>query len=338
MSRAFVVMTALPPTKGHLQLLQFSGRLAHTTAIVCTQPDEPFAQERFNAIHDAAQNRRVEVRHFHQTVEQNPEAPGFWDMWRAILDRYGFQEGDYIVASEHYGKRFADEMGGKFMPYDIDRTIYPCKGTDIRTAPVSNFDDILPEFQKYLRQTVTFIGAESTGKTTLSRKVAARNRGYWLQEWARPYLEENKVEEITYEAMNDIWAGQKALQDHAFHNLKDKPWVFQDTDLFATVGYWDFWKGDTPLDLIKDAFARKSDLYIIPQSNIPFEPDPIRYGPGERESQDDHWINLCKKYKLNYEVLTASTLVGRILETQDILADHFDTKVRNLLAYERAFN
>ena len=37
--------------------------------------------------------------------------------------------------------------------------------------------------------TVTIIGAESTGKTSLSRQLADTMDGDWVPEFARPYLE-----------------------------------------------------------------------------------------------------------------------------------------------------
>jgi NadR type nicotinamide-nucleotide adenylyltransferase len=339
MSKAFVVMTALPPTKGHLQLLQFSERLAdHTIALVCTQPDEPFAYERWEALNNALIGSRVTVRWYNEFIEQNPEAPGFWAKWYEILRANGFNAGDYIVASDAYGPKFAHEMGGKFMPYDLDRDIYPCKASEVRAFTHHDFDRILPEFQFNLRQTLTLIGAESTCKTTLSKHLARIMNGWWTFEWARPYLESNKVEEITYEAMNDIWVGQRALQDHSYANFFDKPFIVQDTDLFATVGYWDFWKGDTPEKLVQDATLRKSSLYIVPQSNIPFEADPIRYGGDERESQDDFWFELMEKHNLNYKVLTSKHLSDRLLEATEIMDAHWYERVTKPLKYERAFN
>src|SRR5690349_14308267 len=127
MARAFVLMTAMPPTMGHLHLIQFAQALAPTTVIVSTQPSEPYPSRRYLSILNALTNRSIpdpnlEVMWFNREIEQNPEAPGFWDMWRKIFEGYGFQPGDYIVASETYGQRLAEELGGVFMPYDLHRT------------------------------------------------------------------------------------------------------------------------------------------------------------------------------------------------------------------------
>lgn len=328
MTRAFVLMTAMPPTKGHLHLIQFAARLCPegVNVIVCTQPGEPYVFERVDSLREAVKGLNVWINHLHKELPQEPEiAIGFWDMWLDFLLQHGLQKDDVIVASEYYGKKLAQISGTKFMPYDIDRSIYWSKATDVRNHPRENFDEILPAFQRNLQLTVTMFGAESTGKTTLSRALAKKLNGYFLFEWARPYLETVGID-ITDESMTDIWHGQRALQDHAFSDLHDRPFVFQDTDLFSTVGYWDFWKpGETPEKLIEDATFRRSDLYLITRSNIPFEKDPIRYGGDKRESDDQYWIDLCQRYGLKYHVLESSTPADRVSEARAIIEPLYDS-------------
>jgi HTH-type transcriptional repressor of NAD biosynthesis genes len=330
-------MTALPPTKGHLRLLQFSNDLAdHTVALVCTQPSEPFAGERFMAVLLAAKGLRVTVRQVHKELEQNPEAPGFWAMWKNILQQHGFREGDYIVASETYGVKFAEEMGGHFIPYDPYREILPIKATIVRESLEKNFADILPEFQHNLITRVTLFGAESTGKSTLSRRLAEEMPGHYMPEWARPYMEICGAD-MTTQAMVDIWEGQRALQRHA-RFLLDKPYIIQDTDLFSTVGYWDFWNGETPQGLINDAHELKSDIYLICQGNIPFEPDPLRFGGDHRESPDQFWIDLAEKHGLNYKVIHSADFGWREVEARVWAGREFDKKAKQVATFARAYN
>lgn len=342
MSRAFVLMTAMPPTKGHLHLIEFAAALAdETTVIVCTQPSEPFAFERFRAVKEAVDSGfpkyTVFVRHLHRQLEQNPEASGFWEMWDQNMRTYGFQIGDLVVSSEPYGGTLASRLGGIFMPYDPNRQLYYTKGTRVREEPAKYFHDILPEFQPYLRQTVTIFGAESTGKTTLSHELSKRMNGHWLFEYARPYLE-TVGKDITKESMTGIWKGQAALQRHT-SKWTDKPWVFQDTDLYSTVGYWNlpYWTdtlGVMPSGLWHDANALTSDLYIVTPSNIPFEADPLRYGGDRREGTDEYWIGVLDDAGVRYEVLNSNSPEERLKESMDLLTKHWQ-KVANSIAFDR---
>lgn len=310
--KAFVLLTAMPPTTGHLQLLQFANNIAEggVVAVINTQPHEPFPTERARSLRKAIKrlglSRRIKLIHYNKTMEQNPTAPGFWDMWQSMMYEFGVTSNDCIVASERYGKKLANITGAQFYPYDIDRALNPTKATRIRNDPVAHFDNIIPEFQPYMRTRITVFGAESTGKTTLSRELAETLGATWIFEYARPYLEET-INEITHDSMAAIWRGQKALQAQA-RQISASPYIIQDTDLFSTVGYWQFphWQpaiGPCPDDLIRDALLDKSDLYIVTKSNIPFEPDPLRYGGNQREGTDDYWISICKKYDLPYVVI-----------------------------------
>lgn len=335
-------MTAMPPTLGHWNLIRFASVLASKVeVIVCTQPHEPFPDERVAALREAVSKRtdlsHVTIQHFDKPIEQDPKTPGFKTMWRDIMRSYGCGKGDLIVASEAYGQWLADSVGATFFPYDIDRELTPVKATRVRNEPLVHFADILPEFQHHQRTTVTIFGAESTGKTTLSKALAKEVPAHWLFEYARPYLE-NTVNEITPRSMTAIWKGQRALQQHV-DLLPGKPFTIQDTDLYSTVGYWEFphWQttiGACPEGLKRDARALQSDLYIITKSNIPFEHDPLRYGGDVREGSDAYWIALCERYELPYIVLESQTLQDRVDEALVHINKVAALKTR-MLSYDR---
>lgn len=337
MTRAFVLMTAMPPTIGHLHLIEFASELAdNVTVIVSTQPGEPYPVKRFAAVKRAVENARlgnVAVRFMHRQIEQNPEAPGFWEMWDKFMWKYGFTGGDMVVSSEPYGATLASRLGGTFMPYDPNRQLYYTKATKIREDPGTYFKDILPEFQKFMVQTVTFFGAESNGKTTTSHELSKVLNGHWLFEYARPYLETVGTD-ITVESMTAIWKGQAAIQKNA-RNWTGKPFVIQDTDLFSTIGYWaqPHWRkqlGSVPADLITEACELKSDLYIILKSTIPFELDPIRYGGGVRENTDDYWLELAEAYKLNYVVVDEPEWFERLSQSRKAIETLWEEKASTL--------
>jgi HTH-type transcriptional repressor of NAD biosynthesis genes len=315
MSRAWVLLTAMPPTKGHIKLVEYAQMVARdgqVEVIVVTQPEEPMPLERLEAVRDTFEgDSQVNVHSYHKTMPQDPETPGFQEMWNNILRGFGAGRGDYVVASESYGQWLADGIGGIFIPYDPGRELTWTKAESIRVNPLLNFDQIAEEFQFYFSTPITIFGAESCGKTTLAKALAHGHRGFpgghFFMEWARPYLEMVGGEQVTRDEMLAIWQGQMALQDHSF-SFVDKPFHFYDTDLFSTVGYWALphWAekfGPVPFGLVADAIARKSDLYIICPSNIPFEEDPLRYGGNVRESGDKYWVDLCKQHDLNYVVL-----------------------------------
>ncbi len=328
---AWTLMTAMPPTRGHENLLQFTSWVEpnnRSKVIICTQPGEPMVNERVRAVKNAAwKTNGIDVIHMHVEILQDPSSPGFWAMWKAIMTNYGFRPGDTFVSSETYGAKLAEILDGKFMIFDPGRELHPAKATLVRDGKAP-FDFIMPDFQPNLRTTVTVFGAESTGKTTLSHDLAAVLDGHWVFEWARPYLENLAAghgprqsrlgdlgTDINVDSMTDIWHGQYAAQQLA-QTWRGKPFIVQDTDLYSTIGYWEqpHWKkelGPVPGKLLADARNTRSDLYLITKANIPFEVDPLRYGGTKQESPDEFWIGIADKYGLNYRILDSNNHLTR---------------------------
>lgn len=326
MTAAWVLLTAMPPTRGHVALVDFARHTAdEVTVLVCTQPDEPHVLARVEAVREATRHwPEARVVHIHATLPQRPEqSPDFWPMWRDLMRGYGFADGDLVVASEPYGVALAEAAGGTFVPFDLARDVVESRATDVRDDPIGTFDRIIPEFQPVLRRTVTVFGAESVGKTTLSRALAASLDGHWLPEWARPYLEQLPDPSVDEERMRIIHLGQRALQ-RLGSDLRDRPFVVQDTDLVSTLGFWENWSASTvPHDLEADAVAYASDLYLVLTSSIPFAADPLRYGGHERETPDTYWIALLERIGVPFAVITTPDAGARLDEAVDLCRSMF---------------
>lgn len=344
--RAWVLMTALPPTTGHEDLIRFATGCARTVQVVlCTQPSEPLTDERDTALRAFTSRPEfgacVTLHRVHQELPQEPaDAPDFWELWRGIMRDLGAQPGDLVVASEPYGALLASVIEGRFMPYDPDRTINPAKATRAREDTIESFSTLLAEFQPYLRRRVTLFGAESVGKTTMTNRLDELGLAAAFPEWARPYLELDAVgPEVTAEKMHAIWQGQLAQQlaADAIATRRGRAFIAQDTDLFSTVGYWllkgtDFGEPTVPPALWADAAANASDLYIVLSGDaVPFEADPLRYGGDHRESGDAFWTELCEQARLHWVLVDEADPVLREARVVEELRRNFGTP----LSYQR---
>lgn len=343
-ANGIVVLTALPPTMGHAYLIDFASRYIEAmgdhyypleegilNVIVCARPNEPIdGMVRASAIANHFSGRSNVWVHLREANDPNlPEDhPDFWAFWKGIVESKvnKIKPNDILFASEIYGIEFAKHLGCRFMPCDVERAIVDTKATAVRQDPIGKFDYMLPEFSRGMMKTVTFFGAESTGKTTLSRKMATRRaatvlNGHWCHEWARPFLELCGPE-TTDERMTDIVYGQFAAQT-AVRALPPKPFIFQDTDLLSTIGYYRIYGGKPPADL-EDLFRKtKSDLYIVMSGKIPFAADILRYGGDHRESSDEFWIDLLKEYGCSYYAVTETDQHAQFSEISDYLKRFF---------------
>lgn len=345
MPNAIVLMTALVPTVGHKYLIDFAESLIPWTGqvhvIVGSLSQEPVpGRQRVEALRDTYRGNRGVVTHWlDRDVPQDPsEHPDFWNVWRDIVREFvDVKSDDYFVASELYGINMANVLGCKFMPCNRYRETIPIKGTTVRNDIRGNFEMILPEFRRYLKKTVTVFGAESCGKTTMTKYLAQEMNGYFVPEWAREYLE-TVGPEVTVDKMRSIVHGQFAVQRTAQLHLNNKPWVFRDTDLYSTLGYYRLW-GEGTVEEIGEltdlAYDTKSDMYIVMNDQIPFEADPLRYGGDKRESGMQYWIDLLEEFNLPYYVVKSTSRLDQQIEVVKFLDMWYNEQTSHIREFVR---
>lgn len=347
---AIITMTALIPTTGHSELIKFAANLPNTTVYVLVngRTKEPIPSlDRWRAL-----NKHFE--HFPNVIihnkvsddapqnEWDTETPQeFWDWWTQEINGAfprAQNKWDYVIASEIYGIKLATALGATFVPYDIERSFNPVKGTDVRNDIWTNWDGIIPEFRQQLAETVVMFGQESVGKTTLSKMVAEKLQVEWFPEYARPYLEAVGAE-VTETAMSVIHHGQASLQKLAINNAK-YPVTVLDTDLFSTVGYYGIYYGDNgatppPQDCVTDAIKYKAHVYYVLPDDIPFEEDILRYGGDVRESDRQYWIRLLEQYDLYYKLVPSGTAEEKTNWIANDIKERFNNKVEPIKSFIR---
>lgn len=331
--RALVLMKAMPPTTGHKALIEFASNFANTTTVLVDMAsNEPMREERILAvINMCSKVYGVTPRFVEMEAQTEDDAEDFWEQWESILAEHKGNT-EFVIGSEPYCFKIAEMIGARYIPFDPNRELDDAKATWARNNPRGFFNYIAPEFRPFVRRTITVFGAESTGKTTLSKQLAHALDGEWIFEWARPYLETVGTE-INVQSMTDIWNGQYAVEVNA--ERTDKPFIVRDTDLYSTIGYWEqpHWQdalGPVPEGLIEDADSNKADLYIITRSNIPFEEDPLRYGGDHRESPDEYWIEIAERYNLNYVVLDSADYGDRMSQAFSLASKCFNDNAHRL--------
>ena len=344
-----IIMTALVPTIGHQHLVEFGSNFVmqrgKLTVIICALEDEPVdVHLRYNAFYEQfkSYNNVTFVKHIGNDP-QNPSGPDdkeFWEHWKNVICKYvTIKSDDCVIASETYGIDLAKVLGCEFIPCNIYRETVPIKGTNVRENLLQNFNQVMPSFRKHLMKTVTIFGVESCGKTTMTKYLAEELNGYFVPEWAREYLEVCGSD-VTEQKMVNITEAQHAIQ-LATHFKMDKPFIFQDTDLLSTIGYYEIMFGKIPENNKNNIMWRfntsKSDLYVVMNDGIPFEADILRYGGDKRESNTQFWIDLLKEHECNYVVMPYTEISEQRKFLVDFLVDFWhDSFVKKIQSYKRA--
>ncbi|HEX2779250.1 MAG TPA: ATP-binding protein [Gemmatimonadaceae bacterium] len=136
---------------------------------------------------------------------------------------------------------------------------------------------------RILRVCVT--GPESTGKTTLARRIAEDLRTEWVPEASRVYAEQ-MGRELTAADVTPI-AREHILLADAAEDLVARAngrLLVLDTDLLSTVIYARHYYGKSPRWVERAERTRRADLYLLCDVDVPWIPDGIRDRPANRES------------------------------------------------------
>ena len=137
---------------------------------------------------------------------------------------------------------------------------------------------------------VAILGAESTGKTTLCRDLAAHFGSPWVPEYMRTYLQakwDNEQLTCTWDDLLPIAQGQIDLENklakQAAQLPDDNRYLFCDTSLFELMVYANWYYSDCPEALSQAALTHHYDLILLTEVDIPWVADDLRDSPHQRE-------------------------------------------------------
>jgi NadR type nicotinamide-nucleotide adenylyltransferase len=279
----------LPPHLGHVYLVEFAGGFVdELTVVVCSLRREPipgelrhrWMRELFPCHH---------VVHLTDELPQEPrEHPDFWDLWRASLTRVLPGRPDYVFASEDYGWRLAEVLGGRFIPVDRARAAVPVSGTAIRTDPRAHWDYLPRCVRPYFLRRVCVFGPESTGKSTLAAQLAAHFGTVVVPEYARTLLEAQDGR-LGPEDIPHIARGQAASEEALARNARGL--LVCDTDVLTTLIWSETLFGNCPDEVRAEADRRTYDLYLLLDVDVPWVSDPVRYLPDDRRG----FLERCRR-------------------------------------------
>lgn len=272
----------LPLHEGHRLLLNFARMSCHRlTILVCTLPSEPIPGEiRYLWVKELFPDCNV-VHHYADIPQEPDEHPDFWDIWKKSIAKHcPGEEFDALFGSEDYGWKMAETMGIEYIPVNRDRDMVPVSGTAIRDNPMKYWQFLPRVVRPYFAKRVCVIGPESTGKSGLTEKLARHYDTVWVPEYARSLLAEYEKNrgyepgEVRLADIATIARGQMVTEESQARRCNRI--LFCDTDPMTTV-YWSyFYFGKCPDWVAKESEARKYDLYLLSDVDVPWEDDGMR--------------------------------------------------------------
>lgn len=135
---------------------------------------------------------------------------------------------------------------------------------------------------------IVILGPESTGKSTLSQQLALHYETAWCPEFAREYLLSNGIN-YDYDDLLTIARGQLALEDEYYNTLERQSLpllengghlpLFIDTDMYVMKVWCEFVFQKCHRFILDQIIERKYDLYLLCDTDLPWENDALREYP-----------------------------------------------------------
>lgn len=147
---------------------------------------------------------------------------------------------------------------------------------------------------------IVITGAESTGKSILTKQLSQHYQTSYVPEFARNYIEElNRKYNI-----HDIEAiAKKQIEIEADLPIVSSP-TFFDTWLIITKVWFDVVYGNHPIWLEEAIENSDIDLFLLCDIDIPWVYDSVRENGGEaRIRLHQTYINELEKYGFPYRII-----------------------------------
>jgi NadR type nicotinamide-nucleotide adenylyltransferase len=226
----------------------------------------------------------------------------------------------HFYSSEFYGDHVSKALGALDRRLDEARATVPISATMIRENPLQYRNYVSDLVYKDLITKVVFVGAMSTGKSTLTEALAQKYQTTFAPEYGREYWTTHQIDRrIGFEAFDEIAIGHLAREEEAL--LQANRYLFVDTNAITTYLYALDYHGKAPVLLTQIALenASRYDLFFLCDADIPYDDTWDRSGDQKRQVFQKQVIADLQERRIPYITLSGS-LEQRMAKVEAVLA------------------
>ncbi len=320
MTRGLVLGKFAPLHRGHQHLIETA--LAAVDELVVLVYDAPDVTDTPLA------TRAGWVRALYPTAtviagHGSPTAAGHDPAIMALQERYIAsvvpQPITHFFSSEWYGAHVAASLGALDVRVDEARAALPISATQIRAEPFAHRHWLHPLVYRDLVELVVLLGAESTGKSTLTEALAQRWRTQWMPEFGREFWEAHHDADGRLTPEQLVALAREHLDREEALRVESDRYLFVDTNALTTAMFARFYHGAEHPDLAELARAaeRRYHHTFVCDIDIPYVEDGTRSGEAHRVRFQQQIIDDLAERGVAYTLLR-----GTLDERMAQVADH----------------
>ncbi|HWZ23002.1 MAG TPA: AAA family ATPase [Cytophagaceae bacterium] len=308
MIKAFVFGKFLPFHKGHEAMINFAlSKCDFLSVLICSSDKEEISGliRKSWIEHSFLNTGNIDFEIFDYKENELPntsvsssEVSKIWASKFTSL----FPGHSLLITSEPYGDYVANFMNIKHIVFDIERKIVPISASKIRADLSLNWPYLSNKTKAFYIKKVVLLGSESTGKTTLTTKLAKHFQVSSVQEAARGIIKNSNA--FSIEDLYTVATGhaQKIEKEIAGDNAL----LIIDTDVHITQSYAMHIFGKQ-LELPNEIYlTNKADLYLYLNNDVAFIQDGTRLSESERNLLDISHRNTLAKYGISFHEITGN--------------------------------
>jgi len=178
---------------------------------------------------------------------------------------------NYVFSSEEYGLPFAEHMNAGHRNFDPERKQVPVSATLIRNHPFKYWEYIPEVVRPFFVKKICFYGPESTGKSTIAKRMAELYQTEFVPEVARELITSNDF------TVKDILRIGHAQTKRVIDKTKiANKILFCDTDIITTQIYSEYYLNTIPPELYELEEVVKYDQYFLFDIDVEWVQDGLR--------------------------------------------------------------
>ncbi len=204
-----------------------------------------------------------------------------------------------FYSSEFYGEHMSRALNAINRQVDPHRQQFPISGTKIRRNLYENRSFLHPLVYRSFITHIVFLGAPSTGKTTIARELAKIFKTLWMPEFGREYWEKHQINRrLSKSDLVKIAIEHQKREDEYMKNANI--YLFTDTNAITTFMFGKYYHGNVlpELEYLAKNAESRYDIVFLCEDDIPYSNTWDRSGEVNRKWFQEQIRNDLKRRKI----------------------------------------